>query len=110
MKGRNQEMHLNQTPNSTELAIPIIALFLFGIGYNILVERFQKRTQRFTAEMVVGGVLVTVTTSGFFIGWNNAGVVLLFFVASGLPMLIGSWLRSARDDEEAKRIAKDSLK
>ena len=103
-------MESNGLQNSTELGIAFIILLVFGIVYNILVERFQQRTQRFTAEFVVAGVLVTVTTSGFFIGWSDVGIVLLLFVASGAPMLIGSWIRSARDDEEAKRIAKETLR
>lgn len=103
-------MESNGLQNSTELGIAFIILLVFGIFYNILVERFQQRTQRFTAEFVVAGVLVTVTTSGFFIGWSDVGIVLLLFVASGAPMLIGSWIRSARDDEEAKRIAKETLR
>ena len=78
--------------------------------YNHLVERFQKRTQRYTAELVVGGVLVTVLVSGFFIGWTNAVKVLLLFGASGFFMIIGSWLRAARDDEQAKEITKGNGK
>ena len=103
-------MESNGIANSTGLGIAFIALLLFGVGYNIIVERFQRRTQRFTAEFVVGGVLITVLVSGFFIGVTDMAVVLILFVASGLPMIVGSWLRSARDDEEAKRITQDSLK
>lgn len=103
-------MDINGIENSSGLAVAFIFLLIFSFGYNFIVDRFQKRTQRFTAEFVVGGVLVTVTTSGFFIGWGNALVVVILFVASGLPMIIGSWVRSARDDEQAKQIAKDSLK
>jgi len=102
-------MESNRMLNSTGLGIAFIILFIFGILYNSMVERFQKRSQRYTAELVAGGVIVTVTISGFFIGWNNAGVVLLLFVADGLPMIIGSWLRGVRDDEEAKKIQKESL-
>ena len=103
-------MELNGIANNTGLGIAFIALLAFGIAYNMIVERFQKRTQRFTAELVVGGVLVTVLVSGLFIGFTNMAIVLIFFMASGLPMIVGSWIRSARDDEEAKRIAQDSLK
>lgn len=103
-------MESNGTEISIGLVIAFSSLFVFGVIYNVVVERFQKRTQRFTAELVVGGVLVTVTVSGFFIGWINAGIVLLLFVGSGLPMIIGSWLRAARDDEEAKRVYKETIR
>lgn len=103
-------METNGILKDSGLAVAFIALLIFGVLYNQLVERFQKRTQRYTAEMVVGGVLVTVVVSGFFIGWDNVAKVLILFVASGLPMMIGSWVRAARDDEEAKRIMKGQLK
>ncbi len=103
-------MVTNGTAISKELVIAFIALLAFGFGYNYLVEYFQKRTQRFTAEFVVGGVLVTVIVSGLFIGWSNVAIVLALFIASGSPMLVGSWIRSARDDEEAKKVTKGSLK
>lgn len=102
-------MEQNGTLLGKEVAGAFLGLFLFGLLYNLLVEKFQKRTQRYTAELVVGGVLITVLASGFIIGWNNAAIVLGLFVASGLPMIVGSWVRSARDDEEAKRIAQRTL-
>ncbi len=103
-------MDMNGTPISKELVIAFIALLAFGFVYNKLVEHFQKRTLRYTAELVAGGVLVTLIASGFFIGWNNMLIVLVFFAASGLPMMIGSWNRSAHDDEEAKKVTQDQLK
>jgi hypothetical protein len=99
----------NWTQISIELVIAFFCLLIFGFFYNMLVDRFQKRTQRYTAELVVGGVLVTVFTSGFFIGWNNAAIVLVLFVGSGLFMIIGSWMRAARDDEEAKKVFGESV-
>lgn len=102
-------MDVNGIVKDSGLVVGFVFLLVFGIVYNQLVERFQKRTQRYTAELVVGGVLITVIISGFFIGWNNAGKVLILFVASGLPMIVGSWLRSARDDEEAKRVIGGSV-
>jgi hypothetical protein len=103
-------MDINGTQNDSGLAVAFIFLLVFGIVYNQLVERFQKRTQKYTAELVVGGVLITVLVSGLFIGWGNMAKVLALFVASGLPMIVGSWIRSARDDEEARHVMKGQLK
>jgi 4-hydroxybenzoate polyprenyltransferase len=103
-------MDSNGITNNTGLAIAFIALLVFGIAYNAMVERFQKHTQHYTAEFVVFGVLITILVSGFFIGWNNAGTVLVLFIASGLPMMIGSWIRAARDEEAAKKIQKETMK
>jgi phosphatidylserine synthase len=103
-------MELNWMANHTGLAVAFLCLLVFGFFYNLLVERFQKRTQRYTAELVVGGVLVTVFTSAPFIGLENALIVLMMFGASGFFMTIGSWIRAARDDEEAKKIQRDTNK
>jgi uncharacterized membrane protein len=103
-------MDINGILKDSGLAVAFIVLLVFGFFYNQLVERFQKRTQRYTAELVVGGVLITLIASGFFIGWSDMAKVLVLFVASGLPMIVGSWIRSARDDEEAKRVMKGQLK
>lgn len=97
-------MDIKEIQISRELATVFLFLLLFGVGYNLLVEYFQKRTQRYTAELVVVGVLVTVLASGFLIGWGSALIVLILFVASGIPMIVGSWIRVARDEEEARRV------
>jgi NhaP-type Na+/H+ or K+/H+ antiporter len=102
-------MGINQIQIGRELAMAFLGLLLFGVSYNLLVEYFQKRTQRYTAELVVGGVIITVLVSGFLIGWDKALIVLVCFVASGLPMIVGSWFRTARDEEAAKKIAQESL-
>jgi hypothetical protein len=103
-------MESNWSPFGWELVIACTILLFFGIFYNFLVTRFQKRTTRYTAEMVAGGVLVTVITSGPFIGWVNMIVVLIMFTCTGLPMIIGFMSRVADDDEHAKQAAKDMLK
>ena len=103
-------MELNQIQIGKEMAMAFLFLLLFGVSFNLIVEYFQKRTQRYTAEFVVCGVLVTVLVSGFIVGWNDAVTVLILFVASGSPMVIGSWIRTARDEETAKKIQQNSFK
>lgn len=93
-----------------ELVMVSIFLLVFGILYNIGIEKFPWLAQRRSAEQVVIGVGVTVIASGFVIGWLNMAAMLILFVASGAPMVIGSWIRAAYDDEEAKKIAKEVLK
>ena len=102
-------MELNWSETGNQLAIAFIALFLFGLIYNHGIEKWPWLAQRRPAEQVVGGVLVTVLVSGAIIGAQDAIVVCILFAASGLPMLIGSWVRAARDDAEAKRITRDTL-
>ncbi len=100
--------NLNQI--GKELAMACLCLLLFGVAYNLVVEYFQKRTQRYTAELVVIGVLVTLAVSGFIIGWNSVLVILTLFTASGLPMVVGSWIRTAKDEEAAKKITQDAAR
>src|SRR5690349_8166815 len=102
-------MEFNGTANYMGLAIAAVILVVFSFFFNRAVEHFQKRTHgRYTAEMVVIGVLVTVLASGFFIGVENMVIVLVLFIASGSFMIIGSWQRAANDDDQAKKIQKDT--
>ena len=89
---------------SIEMVIVFVFLFTLSVFYNYLYERFQKRTSHYTAEFVVGGVIYTLLAAGHFVGWENVLRILFFFAGAGLPMIIGSWLRAARDDEQAKQI------
>lgn len=103
-------MELNGQQIGSQLVITSVALFLFGTLYNHGIERFPWLAKRRSAEQVVGGVIVTLLASGFVIGWMNVVVMLILFSGSGLPMLIGSWVRAAQDDEQAKNIAREALK
>jgi hypothetical protein len=107
--GAKQEMESNWTNIGSQLVICVIALGLFGIIYNHAINTFPWLAHRRPAEQVVGGVLVTVLTSGFVIGWMSALIVLILFAASGLPMLIGSWIKAAKDDAEMKDYIKEHL-
>lgn len=102
-------MELNGTKIGAQLVITFIALLLFGAIYNFGIEKFPWLAHRRSAEQVVGGVLVTLLASGFVIGWMSVVVMFILFAGSGLPMLIGSWVRAAKDDEQAKNIAREAL-
>lgn len=103
-------MDSNGTNFGSGLAVCVIVLALFGVIYNHAIQNIPWLAHRRPAEQVVGGVLATVVTSGFVIGWEYMAIVLIMFAASGLPMLIGSWVRAAHDDEQARNIAREHLK
>src|SRR6185369_11750735 len=103
-------MEQNGTINGAILAVVFFALIIFGILYNYSIERWPWLKTLRPAEQVVIGVLITVICSSLLIGWMNAMIVVLLFAASGLPMLLGSWIRAADDEKEAKKIRQDSLK
>lgn len=71
-------------------------LVVFGVCYNALVAKAEQTETGYTAFLVVGGVLVTVAATAPLIGWQAAALVGLAFVASGLPMVIGSMARYVR--------------
>lgn len=90
-------------------------LFLFGFGYNELVAWMERQgyDRGYTALLVVGGVLVTLLGVAVLIGFEAAMVVFGCFVASGLPMIVGSMQREARkrkeDEDRAFSQAKELL-
>lgn len=103
-------MEISGTNIGGQLVITSISLLLFGVLYNYGIERFPWLAQRRSAEQVVGGVIVTLLAAGFVVGWMNTIILFILFSGSGLPMLIGSWVRAAQDDEQAKNIAREHLK
>ena len=102
-------MELNGTNIGAELVLGFILLILFSIGFNFAIHKLPWLANRRPAEQVVIGDFVTIVVSGFVIGWLNALAVFILFAGAGLPMLIGSWVRAAQDDEQAKQIAKEAL-
>jgi len=70
-------------------------LAAFGVGYNALTSWIEERgwDEGYTADLVIGGVLVTVLGTAPLVGWKRAALVLGGFVASGAPMAIGARVR-----------------
>ncbi len=88
----------------------LAALAVFGIGYNALIERLEREVpdHGYTSFLVVGGVIATLAGAAFLIGLVDALLAGLCFVASGLPMIIGSVYRSIqRRSAERGRLARD---
>jgi membrane protein DedA with SNARE-associated domain len=73
----------------------LLTLFVFGIVYNWVVGWLERKgyDRGYTALLVVLGVGVTVALSGFLIGMQATLLVTACFVASGLPMIVGSIVR-----------------
>lgn len=87
----------NQTEISRAAAV-YGGLALFGLAYNALTGWLEEKglAEGYTSDLVVGGVLVTVTASAPIVGIRRAALVLGCFVASGLPMVIGARVRYRR--------------
>lgn len=82
--------------NDAVMILVLGGLVVFGVLYNWLVAAAEETETGYTAFLVVGGVVVTVAATTPLIGWQAAMVVGLAFVASGLPMVIGSMARYVR--------------
>jgi len=88
------------------------ALITFGIGYDALVRWLERKVpdHGYNAFLVAGGTLVTLIGAAFLIGPQNALLTLACFVASGLPMIIGSVHRSVRQRaQEREQSAQDAM-
>lgn len=91
------------------LAIYIV-LGCFGIGFNWLVHRAERRgyLEGYTAFFVAFGVIVTVAAISI-INQQFALITLGAFTASGLPMIAGSTWRYMRAREQAQRSIIDQI-
>ena len=96
------------------LALIYLALVLFGVGYNALVAwaENKKFTEGYMSDIVAVGVGMTLVPfallPGEYRAWQIAVMIAGGFVASGLPMMIGSRIRHAKarhDEQQAARLA-----
>jgi hypothetical protein len=97
-------------PPESRLIILLLALALFGIGYNKLVEYGEKKCwmNGHVSYAVVIGVSVTIAAEALALwtcnlpGWAWMVVTLGAFTCSGSPMIIGSRARHALEIQQAK--------
>lgn len=79
----------------------IFTLLIFGYFYNRLMDHLKGRDEH-TSLYVAIGVSVTVTVSALF-SWKSALMTLIFFSASGIPMIVGEFIRTRERVEEKTR-------
>jgi hypothetical protein len=89
----------------------LIALFAISVGFNWLVDVAERRgwEEGYVSFFVVLGVGYTVTGAaiGGLISWQDYQYLVLTFVASGLPMIVGSVWRYVKM-RETERLLKES--
>jgi predicted tellurium resistance membrane protein TerC len=83
------------------LAALYMALLIFGIGYNALTSWAERRgyTKGYLSLFVAFGVAVTLVAT-VVVSWQFALITTGAFIASGLPMILGSIWRHVRDREK----------
>lgn len=81
-------------------ALPLVALalFLFGIVFNWLINELHRRglNEGYVWLEVVVGVCVTLAAASFVIGLQSAFILFLLFAASGLFPALGDIYRYIR--------------
>ena len=84
-----------------------VSLLSFGVAFNQMVTwlEFQDWEEGATALLVVFGVGYTIFAISILIG--NFDVLLWCFAASGAPMVMGSWIRYARQRAQERKDARD---
>ncbi len=84
--------------NWDSLPIVALALFLFGIGFNWLINELHRRglNDGYVWLEVVIGVGVTLAAASFIIGLQTAFILFLLFAASGLFPALGDIYRYIR--------------
>ena len=103
-------------PNYSLISALIVVLVVFGIIYNALIARAERKhyLEGFTSLAVAMGVSITLVVVAVY-DWRAALTVLIGFMASGVPMMIGSIMRyiKMRNEEQmherqTARMAKQS--
>ncbi len=92
-----------------EIGLVLLMELLFGLGYNGLVAYWMKHRLMHVSATVVIGVAATLlipAVSWFdreLHFWQSGILLLLCFVASGSPMIIGSMRRTVQEKDNKKR-------
>ena len=80
--------------NSVMFLPTISLLIFFSIVYARIVRQMaNKNIKGKTAYMVVGGVAFTLVASIPTVGWFPILILICYFAASGLPMVVEYYLR-----------------
>lgn len=89
-------------------ALPFVALalLLFGIGFNWLINELHRRglNDGYVWLEVVIGVCVTLVAASFVLGLQTAFILFLLFAASGLFPALGDIYRYVRARHAEKEI------
>ncbi len=88
-----------------KLILTLIGLNLVSWGYNALVAWLEEKGYHdgFVSLMVVVGVSYTVLATAWLIGSQALVTLTLAFVASGIPMIVGSISRYIRERREEEK-------
>lgn len=101
----NMGSFLNEYVLNPQVLFPLgIAIFflliIFGYFYNRLMDSLKGKEH--TSLYVVGGVLVTIAAAAL-ISWKSALLFIVLFLLDGIPMIIGEFKRTHRQEKQQVR-------
>ena len=99
-----------QFPPGIEIAVVILAEFIFGWLYDALISwaESQEIYEPYVSFSVVLGVLVTIAIpTGLwwarpYFGWQWAILLVIAFIGSGAMMIVGSLQRNAKNSHKRR--------
>lgn len=102
-------MYLLSTINPARTIVALVALLIFGTIYNFIADAIHESSDGknpWVAWEVVGGTVFTAVVARWLVYGSKLAtpaeatdvvdIILLCFVASGIPMIIGDALRYLR--------------
>lgn len=97
-------MNITFTVSLRTVFLCSLALFAFGVVYNLWVEHLQRQghDRGYMSFIVALGVAVTGLGFTLATAWQLGLILLACFVASGAPMIHGSILRHVRERAQAE--------
>lgn len=100
---------MNADVNAIEIVLVLVIEILFGVGFNALVAWAHNNRLWHVSVSVAVGVAGTITIPavmwfGVKVTFWQAGLILLVcFIGSGVPMIVGSTRRSVQERKDQKK-------
>jgi hypothetical protein len=91
--------------NWTIFGLSLALAHVLAWGLNLLIHHLGQEGEDYTWLMVVVGVGGTLVISLALIPWQYVLVILAYFAASGVPMILGALYRTVRARREARLAA-----
>lgn len=94
--------------HGAQFGLVLFCLFLLGVIYNAFVGSLAEKKEGYTSLFVALGVGFTLAAGALFYP-SEALFFLLFFAASGAPMIVGDIVRYQRRRAEALERMRDEI-
>lgn len=100
---------MNADVNAIEIVLVLVIEILFGVGFNALVAwAHNNRLWHVSVSVAVGvaGTIIIPAVMWFGVKvtfWQAGLILLVCFIGSGVPMIVGSTRRSVQERKDQKK-------